>query len=210
MADKAGPSPGHEHVNDAMQAHQRVGGSAVSGIDDADAASRHAGGDGGVVEYPGDGGAGKVRKRPAAQHDGVARFQANARSVGGDVGAGLVNDGDDAERHAHALKLDARIKRTALQNDVDGIGQLHQLFERRRHLLDASRVKREPVEQAFLDLCVTRGAHVFFVGGKDVGRVRAQGGRHRAQGIVALPRGRLRKRAACLLRRQGNVAHLIF
>src|SRR5213083_1527710 len=45
--------------------------------------------------------------RPAAQDAGVARFQAQRRGVGGDVGARFVDDADHAQRHAHPADLDS-------------------------------------------------------------------------------------------------------
>ncbi len=210
MADKAGPAPRHEHVHNAMQAHQHVGRRMIGGGDGADAAGRHAGGHGGGVKHLGDGDAGALRKRPSAQHDGVARLQADARGVGGDVRARLVDDGDDAEGDADALKLDARFERAALLHDVDRVGQRHQILERRSHRLDAIGIEHQPIEQAFLHLRGTRRFHVLIVCGKDFRRVCTQGGRHRAQGVVALLRRRLGKRTARHLRGLSDAAHLIF
>ena len=47
------------------------------------------------------------RARRAAQERGVARLQAEAGGVAGDVGPVLVDDRDDAERHPHPLDLEA-------------------------------------------------------------------------------------------------------
>ena len=44
----------------------------------------------------------------AAQNGGVAGFQAERAGVGGHVGAALVNDADDAERHAYAFDAACR------------------------------------------------------------------------------------------------------
>ena len=49
-----------------------------------------------------------MRLAAAAQQDRVARLHAQAGGVRGDVGARLVDEADDAERHAHARDLESR------------------------------------------------------------------------------------------------------
>ena len=59
----------------------------------------------------------------AAQDRGVAGLEAQRAGVGGHVRAALVDDADDAERHAHALDGHAVRPRPAFGDLADRIGQ---------------------------------------------------------------------------------------
>ena len=75
-------------------------------------------------------------------------------------GPRLVDDRDDAERHAHLRQLDAVGQRVALDDLADGIGQRRERLERLRHRLDARGSQLEPVEQPLGDALRARGRHV--------------------------------------------------
>ena len=80
----------------------------------------------------------RIAALPARRH--------SAARVGGDVGARLVDDADDAQRHAHARDVEPVGPGPARELGADGIGQIGHLLEPPRHRLDARRVEQQPVE----------------------------------------------------------------
>ena len=62
-------------------------------------------------------------RRGAAQHDRVARLQAQRGGVDRHVRARLVDDGDDAERHAHLAHVEAVGQAPAVDDLADRVGQ---------------------------------------------------------------------------------------
>ena len=114
-----------------------------------------------------DGGAGLGRQGTAAQHAGVARLQADARSIGSDVGASLVDDGHHAERDRHARQLDAAIERARIEHAAERVGKRHQVLERVGHGHDTPFVEHQAIEQAFLGAGLTRCVHILGIGGHD-------------------------------------------
>ena len=88
-----------------------------------------------------------VAVRAAAQDRGIAGLEAQRAGVGGDVRPALVDDADDAERHAHALDGHAVRPRPALRHRADRIGERAHHVEPVRHRGDALVVEREAVEE---------------------------------------------------------------
>ena len=78
---------------------------------------------GGLGGDRGEHGVGVRRRRRAAQHDGVAGLQAQRGGVDRDVRARLVDDRDDAERHAQPADVEAVGQPPALDDLADGVGQ---------------------------------------------------------------------------------------
>ena len=79
----------------------------------------------------------RVRRRGrAAQHDRVAGLQAQRGGVDGHVRPRLVDDGDDAERHAHLAHVEPVGQPVAVDDLADGVGQrgdrAHRVGDRRR------------------------------------------------------------------------------
>ena len=157
-----------------------------------------------------DGGAGLGRQGTAAQHAGVARLQTDARSIGGDVGARLVNNRHHAERNGHARKLDAAIKRARIEYATERIGKRHQVLERVGHGHDTPFVEHQAIEQAFLGAGLTRCVHILGIGGHDGAGLIAQGTSHSGQGGVTLLRGSLRERRASILGGLRDRQHFLF
>ena len=85
----------------------------------------------------GDGGVRLDRRRRAPEERDVARLQAQAEGVAGDVGTRLVDDGDDAERHADLVDAEAVGPGPALGDLADGIGERGHLAEAAGHGGDA-------------------------------------------------------------------------
>ena len=111
--------------------------------------------------------------RAAAQHHGVAALQAQRAGVGGDVGAALVDDADDAERHRDAL-------------DDEPVGPLHVASTRPTGSGSAATsssasaiasirvVERQPVEERRGEALGARRRDVARVGGEDFAGALAQ------------------------------------
>ena len=78
----------------------------------------------------------------AAQDRRVAGLEAQRARIRRHVRAALVDDADDAQRHAHALDLQAVRPRPLRQHRADGIGQRRDLLEALGHGLDALGVER--------------------------------------------------------------------
>ena len=154
------PSAGHEH----------------------DRARGHAGLGRGLRGDRGQHGVGVRRRRRAAQHDRVARLQAQRGGVDGDVRPRLVDDGDDAERDAHLAHVEAVGQALAVDDLADRVGQRRDRAHAVGHRLHARRVEREAVEQRGVEPARAARLHVARVGLEDL--------RRRA------PRARRRSRAA--------------
>ena len=134
MGDKARTAARHKDVDHAAQAHEHVGRGTIGRLDDADASGGHAGRNRRIVQHMRDGGAGLGRQGTAAQHAGVARLQADARSIGGDVGARLVNDGHHAERDRSRARAGCRCRACADSSTrAERVGQRHQVLKRAGH-----------------------------------------------------------------------------
>ena len=75
-------------------------------------------------------------RRGAAQHDRVAGLQAQRRGVDRHVRPRLVDDGDDAERHAHLAHVEPVGEPAAVEHLADRVGQrgdrAHAVGDRRR------------------------------------------------------------------------------
>ena len=100
----------------------------------------------------------------AAHHDGVARLEAEARDVGGYVGAALVDAADHAERHAPALDADAVAERAGVERLPDGVGQQGDGAQVVRHSRQAGLVEEEASEHGLGEPGVASGGHIERVG----------------------------------------------
>ena len=73
-------------------------------------------------------------------------FRHSDARVAGHVGPALVNDADDAERHAHARDVEAIGPGPLRDRGADRIGQRGYFLDSSRHALDAILVEREAIE----------------------------------------------------------------
>ncbi len=94
-----------------------------------------------------DGARGMEALGAAAQDRRIAGLEADAAGIRGHVRPRLVDDADDAERHAHALDGEAVRPRPFGQHGADGIGKGRDLLQPLGHRLDALVVELQPVEQ---------------------------------------------------------------
>ena len=184
--DEPRPAARNQHVDDTAQAHERARGLAVAGLDKAHGLARESARLHRVGEHRGDHRARMVGERPAAQDAGVARADADTRSIGGDVGARLVDHGHQTERHGHARKFEPAVDGAVVEHAAHGIGQLGKLLKTRSHALYAFGREQQTVEQALRGPLTARGVHVDLVGGHDRLRARTERGGHGAHGIRAL------------------------
>ena len=84
----------------------------------------------------------------AAEHDRVAALETERRDVGGDVGASLVYDADHAQRDADFVDLQAVGARPLRGDLADRVGQIGNVVDALRHILDPLFGQREPVFHA--------------------------------------------------------------
>ena len=150
------------------------------------------------------GGVGAEGAARAAQQDGVAALEADAGGVGGHVGAGLVDDADDPERHADLPQLQPVGERRPAHHLADGVGQAGDLTQSGGHALHPIGVEPQPVDQVSLGAGCLGGGAVLRVGREHIGASLHQGVGHRVQRGVLGRAGRereLRRGHAGALRR---------
>ena len=94
--DQAGAAPGDQQVHIAHGGHQLVGRGVGGVLDQVDGGHRQAGAGHAPAQGLHNGPAGAPGLLAAAQNADVAAFQGQGSGVAGDVGAALVDDGDDA------------------------------------------------------------------------------------------------------------------
>ena len=154
-----------------------------------------------------DGAVGALALGAAAQDRGIAGLEAERGGVGRDVGSALIDDADDAERHAHALDRHAVRPRPALGDLADRIGEVADHVDAGRHGGDALVVEREPVEEGGVGAVAPGLGHVLGIGGEDVG---LRGADRRGDGgerLVLLRRRRERQHARGLARPLPDLGH---
>ena len=123
----------------------------------------------------GEHGVGVRRGRRAAQHDRVARLQAQRRRVDRHVRPRLVDDRDDAERHAHLAHVEpVRRAGTPSSTSPTGSGRATMSRTPRGHPRDPVLVEREPVHQRGGEPGLAPGLEVARVGLQDLRRPRLE------------------------------------
>ena len=127
-----------------------------------------------VARDPGEDGVRVRGGRRAAQHDRVARLEAQRGGVDRHVRARLVDDGDDAERDAHLAHLEPVREPRALDHLADRVGQRDDLADPARHPGDPAAVEREPVHQRVGEPRLAARLEVAGVGLEDLGRARLE------------------------------------
>ena len=109
--------------------------------------------------------------RSGAQDRRVAGLHRQRAGVGGHVGPAFVDDADDAERHAHALKAQAVRPRPFGQHRAHRIGQRGNLLDALGGRCDARLVEQQTIDERGRPSGGARGFHVLGIGGED-GRCR--------------------------------------
>ena len=85
--------------------------------------------------------------RSAAQHHGVAAFQAKGAGVRGDVRSALVDDADDAERSRHPFDDEAVWPSETRQHPADRVGKGCDIHETPRDRFDAGLVQPKTIKK---------------------------------------------------------------
>ena len=91
-------------------------------------------------------------------------FRHKRTGIAGHVGPALVDDADDAERHAHARDVEAVGPRPLRDDGADGIGQRGDFLDSACHRLDAISIEREAIEHGAGQALGARRLHVARVG----------------------------------------------
>ena len=115
-----------------------------------------------------DGGGGAVGLAPGAQHADVAGLQRERGGVRRDVRAALIDDGDDAHRHAALADAKAVRADEFVQRPADRVRQGRNGLDAGRHALEPCLIQREAVEHDVRD---------FAARGLEIGGVLRQNGR---------------------------------
>ena len=145
--DQALAAARHDHVDVVSHRREQVAdGRAVGGRHELNTGGRQTRGLQSRDQTGMNGAARMHALRAAAQDGRVAGLQAQRARIAGHVGTALVNDADDAERHAHARDVEAVGPRPARDLGADRIWQRGDFFDALRHGLDAFLIEREPVE----------------------------------------------------------------
>ncbi len=152
------------------------------------------------------GGVGVLRFLAAAKDDGVAALDAQGRRIDGDVGPRLVDEEDDAERHADLVDFQAVGPNPALAHLADGIGQGGDFAQPVGSSLEARRGEAQPVDLGGTEAeaRARRRRHVHWRRGF---RRRDRSGQRRrwSQRSLAAPEMVARRRPASLARRARSV-----
>jgi hypothetical protein len=124
---------------------------------------------------------GADRFAAATQDRGIARLEAEARSVCGHIRARFINDADHAERHAHSAYLYAGRTISQVGDDAHRVGQGGDLLQAFCHAGNGAFPKGQPVQQGFAKTLRSGLGHVFAVGGEECCLVAPNCSGHRQQ-----------------------------
>ena len=184
-ADQAGAAARDQHVDQAAGPHQRLGRLVALPRHQLHDVGRQPGRDRGGAQHGDDRRVGATGARRAAQQHGVAALQADAGGVGGDVGPGLVDDPDHAERHPHLAQLEAVGQRRAAHHLADGVGQAGDVAQPVGHRRRPGRGRAGAGRPGARAVPAASGrGDVVGVGGEDVVAVLDERVGHRLQGGV--------------------------
>ena len=132
----------------------------------------------------------RIASEPPRRITALPDISAERAGIGGDVGPALVDDADDAERHAHAASF-MPLGRVRLVDDrADRIGQRGDRLDAPATPSSRFGIEPQPIEQRRRQAVGGAGGHVLGVGGED----RGFGGAQVARGGVE--RGGLGRRSA--------------
>ena len=165
----------HDHVDVLAHGDELADRCAIRGRDDLYRALRQTGDTQAFMHAGGDRLVRTQGFRAAAQDARIAGLQAQAGSVGGDVGPRFVDDPDHPERDAHATDLDPGRTLLEIAHAPDRIGQRRNLLQALGHRPDPLRRQHEAVEHGGFEPACTRVGHVARVGFEQGGAVAADG-----------------------------------
>ena len=155
-----------------------------------DGLARQAGLDDRALDDLGEDAVGVQRRAAAAQDDGVAGLEAERGRVDGHVGPRLVDDGDDAQRHADLAQLHAVVEAPAVDELADGVRQGRDVAHGALHVAQAVLVEQQAVDERVGEAVLARQTHVLVVLGQDLGGAARAAPRRRRTGPRPCAHGR--------------------
>ena len=154
------PLPPRHDIDVVVHAQQLADRGAIGGFDHLHRGFGQAGGFEPFMHARRNGLIGMYRFRAAAQDACVAGFDAKSGCVRRDIGARFVNDGDHAQRHAHAADLDAGRLLLQFADFADRVRQLCNLAQPVCHFGEAFFGERQAVDQRWVEFLLVRGSEV--------------------------------------------------
>ena len=139
-------APGNQQVHQTVGGHQRVGRSMGGILNQAHCRLGQARLPQAPAQRLHNGMAAAPGIPPAAQHTGAARLQGQRRSIGGDVGAAFVNNGDHAHGHRGFFNQQAVGPQNALAHLAHRVGQGGHLSDALGHICQAGVGQCQPVQ----------------------------------------------------------------
>ena len=183
-ADEAGPAAGDEDIHVLVELHQGQGGFPGGVLDELDGIGGQAAGAQALPQSGDDGHIGADGFLAAPEDHGVARLDAQGGGVGGDVGAGLINDAHHAQGDAGFLNFQAVGTAVALRHLAHRVIQGGDIENALAHAADAVRGQGEAIQQGGMHPGGLGGGHVLPVGRQDIVGMGGQGSGHGGQGLV--------------------------
>jgi hypothetical protein len=190
-AHETPPAARNNDIDGAVEAaEQQPDRQAVGGRHQLDGVNRKAGTVQAFAETGGNGARALKAVRPAAQHGGIAGFDAEARCIRRDIGPALENDADHPDWDADPRNLEP-VRSDPLRTDApDRVGQSGYDLERLRHRLDAGRVEPQAIEERRRAAAAFGNRQVAGVRRRDRRLLLSEGFRHRLQGRILVRSGR--------------------
>jgi len=146
--DEARSASGDEAVNQPRRLHHRRRRRAVGGWHKLYAVRGQPGTLGSGGDYLSENDVRMDGLLAAAQYDRVSGFEAEPRSIDGDVRARLEDDADDAQGHRHLFDVEPVRKAPAPVHAADRVGQRRKLVQPFGHVGDALAGEREAVNES--------------------------------------------------------------
>ncbi len=157
---RPGPTPWYEQIHPFGRLHQCFGSLSAGVLEELDPVGRETGSGERASYGTRDGHVGAEGVGRAAQDHGVAGSDAEPGGIGGHVGTGLVNHGDDAEWDTDAVELHPVVQRPASCLAAHRIGQGGNAAKTGGHGGDPPLVQTEPVDESARDPLAFRLCHV--------------------------------------------------
>ena len=168
-ADEALAAARDDAMDERVEFEQRVEGGAVGRGNQLDGVGGETGGGERGGDEGGEGGVGVEALLAAAENGGVAGLQAKDGAVDGDVGAGLIDDADDADGHADFADVQAVGAGRFFQQIADGIGERDDLADGDGEMVEARGRESESVAGGGGESGGFGGGEVLGVGGEERG-----------------------------------------
>ena len=175
---------GDDEVDVLPQLEHAVDGLVARVLDQADRVGRDAGGFQRLAHDAHQRRVRLIRRGAAAQEHRTAGLEGQRRGVHRDVRPRLVDDADDAHRHADLADDEPVGAGPLVHHAPDGVGQRRHLVQALGHAGYAVGVEHQAVEQGLGHAALAALGHVFFIGREDLRRLFDQSLCHGTQRLV--------------------------